>query len=1151
MKKRSTRMLSLFLCALMLFMLCPVPAQASSVAAGTGVSVTQSAPTGVGTLKDTGITDVYVEDNTVTVEYHSAQAAELYVQILEDTGSGAGEVLLEKSISVAATDTDGTTKSIAFASLPQYFVIRAWLASDISSSLTFETFYYTEEIQTLADSLPSDNDPLRTVELWGEGDTGGYVVLPEGGHIFRSSSGYALSAAEDGVTFSIVGESEAAFVGVKKGDVICHIEMEGRSYRQNAFDGYNNAGEPYQSERFYEYTFLKVKTVKISGNRMTITSNLDEIKDTAELFETVCLRGAPEGAVNKIDKKGSFSFSRDLHKGINGKFEFTGKLKGKVSYEVYITLTKRCLRFVIEYSIEDITLALETSFNVTADICSLDFPIVPPEILNLGIGLSLSLDCSACGKLLFQFYGQIGFSIENTEGHDLSKKPTFTYDTTELEGDIYVSIGLGPELNLVKIFKVGFSVNFGVNFHLSLTGDEGGIPNKETWHACHTLECLGLHITFKIAMGFYLKLVIKTYNFPVASWDWPITDFYHSKTFDDGGNSTCPHIGYRVKVTALHKDTRTVPVKDVMISYDVTPHEYDSKARDITDKAGEAFLFVPNGSYTLRGVRKLPNGENQPVTADFTVQDKAQEITLYFDDTAYTVNFDRNTSGTVSNMPDPIEGYAGIEYKLPSEVPVCTGLQFIGWAETQDGPAKYLPGDEYTVTGNATLYAHWELAAGSTWTLVFHPNGNGQAPLAVTEDRANPILIPTEEPVWEGYTFMGWARSPEGPADPALVPGAEVRCESDQYVYVILYAIWEPDLTLNANAAGSATGLPGDVQTYTMHMAPGTGYTLSYDLLASGRVFLGWSEQADATEPDYAPDASITMPKTPLTLYGVWNTSSMGYFIFYDANGGTDAPIVTVGEAGSPVYLSALIPVREGYIFCGWATDPNAEMPEYLAGDIYKDMQTMTLYAVWTFKPGVACYITYDAAGGTGAPEPQLFAAGEKVRISEKIPSQVAHKFKYWEYQVGSLIRHVSPAGTITSDRDITLTAAWATDYRITSGNGSTYVLGSRKGLTFVCNGALERFDWLGIDSNKVDESNYTVKSGSTILTLKPSFLNELEEGEHTIVFIYDDGQTSLGRFNIRKVPPTGDTAQPVLFAVLAAVSLAALALLLRKKRTV
>ena len=90
-------------------------------------------------------------------------------------------------------------------------------------------------------------------------------------------------------------------------------------------------------------------------------------------------------------------------------------------------------------------------------------------------------------------------------------------------------------------------------------------------------------------------------------------------------------------------------------------------------------------------------------------------------------------------------------------------------------------------------------------------------------------------------------------------------------------------------------------------------------------------------------------------------------------------------------------------------------------------------------------------------------------------------------------------------------------------------------------------------DIVKGDGGKWT-KGGSTIITLKQSFLKGLSTGEHTITVVYTDGETS-GTFRIlaqTSTPASGDDSNITLYGSMSVISLAALMLLLlasRKRR--
>ncbi len=100
------------------------------------------------------------------------------------------------------------------------------------------------------------------------------------------------------------------------------------------------------------------------------------------------------------------------------------------------------------------------------------------------------------------------------------------------------------------------------------------------------------------------------------------------------------------------------------------------------------------------------------------------------------------------------------------------------------------------------------------------------------------------------------------------------------------------------------------------------------------------------------------------------------------------------------------------------------------------------------------------------------------------------------------------------------------TDYRILEGDGSQWIQETEEGIAFRANGAVEKFTGLLIDGKTVDEEHYTVKSGSTILTLKESYLDTLPVGPHSLTFLYLDGEVS-GGFEVRAKGGSGEPDDP------------------------
>lgn len=134
----------------------------------------------------------------------------------------------------------------------------------------------------------------------------------------------------------------------------------------------------------------------------------------------------------------------------------------------------------------------------------------------------------------------------------------------------------------------------------------------------------------------------------------------------------------------------------------------------------------------------------------------------------------------------------------------------------------------------------------------------------------------------------------------------------------------------------------------------------------------------------------------------------------------------------------------------------------------------------------------------------------------------------------------------IPSIKTITMpTVTAVSDYKVIEGANSSWIQNADKTLTFRVDGDLSKFVGIKVDDEWVDKENYTVASGSTIVTLKNEYLKTLSEGEHKITFVYTDGEVSTN-FEVNETekiyensnnPKTGDTSNILVWYSLFATS--------------
>lgn len=92
-----------------------------------------------------------------------------------------------------------------------------------------------------------------------------------------------------------------------------------------------------------------------------------------------------------------------------------------------------------------------------------------------------------------------------------------------------------------------------------------------------------------------------------------------------------------------------------------------------------------------------------------------------------------------------------------------------------------------------------------------------------------------------------------------------------------------------------------------------------------------------------------------------------------------------------------------------------------------------------------------------------------------------------------------------------------ATDY--------TYMKGDQDGATIKCTGALEDFVSVEVDGVLVDHNNYTLKSGSTILTFTAKYLSTLSVGKHEVTMNYTYGSVDTNLTVRARTNPGGSSS--------------------------
>lgn len=124
-------------------------------------------------------------------------------------------------------------------------------------------------------------------------------------------------------------------------------------------------------------------------------------------------------------------------------------------------------------------------------------------------------------------------------------------------------------------------------------------------------------------------------------------------------------------------------------------------------------------------------------------------------------------------------------------------------------------------------------------------------------------------------------------------------------------------------------------------------------------------------------------------------------------------------------------------------------------------------------------------------------------KVDEKKPTvDAAGNIEYWYCEVCN--KYFSDE---KAEHEITLEDTIIAKLpKFVSGANQEWRKGSKDGLTFKIDTDIKEFKKVLVDGKELKDTDYDIKSGSTILTLKPSFLDTLSAGKHKIRFEFNTG---------------------------------------------
>ncbi|MCL2152817.1 MAG: InlB B-repeat-containing protein, partial [Oscillospiraceae bacterium] len=243
--------------------------------------------------------------------------------------------------------------------------------------------------------------------------------------------------------------------------------------------------------------------------------------------------------------------------------------------------------------------------------------------------------------------------------------------------------------------------------------------------------------------------------------------------------------------------------------------------------------------------------------------------------------------------PPSVTVIANSEFYLSKETPLNNGYFFLGWSTSQSAvTATYGPGDQFNmVLPSLTLYAVWK-----AYTPV------EQFPFSVSGSLSNGDGWSLNAAWMKGYSFYAPAGS--------IVVVTMKSPNSDSFLYL-----------LDANSA---------VVAYNDDYGGNLDSRVSFTVQTGGTYYLQattFSKQPS----DFTLNISLETPRV----------------ITYDTQGGSPTPPQQEVAVGGYDYVSGEIPIRLGYTFLGWNTNPSGNGVYYEHNERLAIGGDMVLYAIW------------------------------------------------------------------------------------------------------------------------------------------------------------------------------------------------------------
>ena len=632
------------------------------------------------------------------------------------------------------------------------------------------------------------------------------------------------------------------------------------------------------------------------------------------------------------------------------------------------------------------------------------------------IGNNAFAMCAKLDKLILPYtIESLGSTIlrnnPNTVYSRLSEAEMKTLNANWTLANETTTIIYGNELVLDEVYigdeKIGYAIKIAQNMR-----GEFDFVLGDTYQGLPLLEIESCAFAFSEVNSFTLRHgeIITDVEEAAAN------NAFAQSIADDG----CGHI-----VNIASSAFMSLVVNDITISVDVT--FYDAT---FGDDGYSTSIFA--GSTVRRVI--LPNNITVLPNSTFEGCEYLREISNT--DPNVAVNYLSPNITTIGQQA--FGGCTGLNFlHISSSVINMGNAVFTGWGDTDvkqilylddfyENPSEY-EGYNWDNNWKGTTYDNVEIRY-KTLKVVFDHEGGKEGIGTISVDAMYRQPMPeAEAPERDYYYFKGYYSERNGKGTKYYDENMNSAAPWDRLTDAVIYACWEPytyKVTLDKN--GGTGGTDEVIAAYEQPMPPAvkperTGYR-----------FLGYFYDIEDALTQYYDENMNSVRNwnrtEDATLTAKWK--QIDYEVTLEQQGGTGGTgrvMVTYDSEMPP----ADAPVRMGWTFNGYFTEPNGEGEKYYNADMsgarnWDIPSDATLYAYWTETPYI---IRYHKEGGEGgSDEETVYYKHELPAVSA--PTREGYVFEGYYTKPNGQGRPyydsaMTPVSVFDIDEDLDLYAYW------------------------------------------------------------------------------------------------------------------------------